>query len=180
MSDVLDVLAMAMGANINGGPQVPTGDPGLNAPGGDSTGGSGGDGSNPASGGGGAATSILPAWLRDLFHTLFGGAGAIDVLPPVSVDPSGMPHKVPSSIGTDKPNDTSSGTSLASIWGDVKAGAPVVGVYGLLAALFLIGVASLFFASAPGAAIVGGAAGEVNAIARAKGKALVTKPKPES
>lgn len=99
-----------------------------------------------------------PTW-KKILHVIFGGFAPIDARPPVSVDKGGTAHKMPSTIGSDKPNSTAGPSSLGDIATGISTGitggfnslgstllgiehsAEVGGVFLLLALLFLLSLA---------------------------------------
>jgi hypothetical protein len=136
----------------------PAGDPGLNAPGGDSTGLFPGGGTNAGgdAGGGSFAPSSTQGgtWLDPRTGEHGTGPGpALDI----GLNP------------------------LTAIWQQITAGAPIVGVYALLALLLLVGVIGLVLSSSPGQAAVRAGTAEVTGGASEVGRAVgrrITRRKP--
>ena len=128
---------------------IPWGDPGIGgAVGGDSPGGNGGGGQGviPGVGGGSFGTQASNS----------GTSGA-------GLDPLG--NRIPSEV-------KGLTAELAGIWEQITTGAPIVGVYLLLAALILIGVLALLLSSPVGQAAVRGTAAELTGGASEAGRAV--------
>ena len=128
---------------------IPWGDPGIGgAVGGDSAGGNGGGGSGAIPGVGGGS---------------FGTQASNSGTPGVALDPLG--NRIPSEV-------KGLTAELAGIWADIQGGAPIVGVYLLLAALILIGVLALLLSSPAGQAAVRGTEAELTGGASEAGRAV--------
>ena len=139
---------------------LPWGDPGIGGPvGGDSTGGTSGGGSSaiPGVGGGSTPGTAPPAggwqyWLN-----------------PFNLDPGPAFRQGEAAGGAVAGTVTA---ELAGIWEQITTGAPIVGVYLLLAALILIGVLALLLSSPVGQAAVRGTEAELTGGASEAGRAV--------
>ncbi len=118
------------------------------------------------------------------------GGDSTGLFPGGGANGGGAPQNAPGGIsGAQGPSLTSAAPgqypSLGGIWQQITAGAPIAGVYALLALLFLIGVVGLVLASGAGEAAVRAGSAEVTGgaseIGRAAGRRVTRrKPPPKS